>query len=162
MDEIPKIKKIAEIGELPFQFIEKAESILQGWDATIQKTIYLFRTESGAWGYYDKKSSRIAEVNNWDGKSAWVGDHYVKMSLYHRVRLRFSAPLNYTGWDAKKRKETPAVADEAIVVITDTTYKQILEQLNGRAPESYLRFEFTTKKIQSRSSTYVKNVIWVS
>jgi hypothetical protein len=160
--ETPLIKKIVDIGESPFHFIEKVESILQGWDSTIKKTIYLFKTESGNWGYYNKKASRITDVEDWKDKSALIGDHYVKMSIYHRVKLKFLFPLNYAGWDAKKRKEVPATTEEGIVIVTDTTYKQILEQLNGRSPESVLKFEFTTKKIGDRKSTYVNKVIWLS
>jgi hypothetical protein len=160
--ETPLIKKIVDIGESPFHFIEKVESILQGWDSTIKKTIYLFKTESGNWGYYNKKAARITDVENWKDKSALIDDHYVKMGIYHRVKLKFLSPLNYAGWDTKKRKEVPATTEEGIVIVTDTTYKQIIEQLNGRNPDSVLKFEFTTKKIGGRNSTYVNKVIWLS
>jgi len=162
MENIVKIKKVSEVGEMPFQFIEKVESILQGWDVTINKTIYLFKTDTGKWGYWDKNRSRIVEINNWEGKSAWIEDHFVKMGLYHRVLLKFQSPLNYTGWDNEKRKEVPSVTDQAIVVITDTTYNQILEQLKGRAEDSFLKFEFTSKNLKSKNSSYVNKVIWVS
>ncbi len=35
--EIPKIRKVAQVGETPFQFVEKQESILQGFDKTIKR-----------------------------------------------------------------------------------------------------------------------------
>lgn len=160
--EIPKIQKLNEVGEAPFQFIEKLESILQGWDAKIKKTVYLFKTDTGAWGYYDKDSSQVIEVNQWNKKAAWMNDRWVKMSLYHRIHLMFMFPLDYTGWDAKKRKEIPSQTQEAILTVTDSAYKQILEQLNGRAATSFLKFEFTTRKVQNRQSTYVDKVLWVS
>jgi hypothetical protein len=46
--------------------------------------------------------------------------------------------------------------------VTDSAYKQILEQLNGRAATSLLKFQFTTRKIQNRQSTYVDKVLWVA
>jgi len=160
--EIPKIKKVVEIGETPFQFIAKEESILQGWDAKIRKTIYLFKTDSGNWGYYDKETSQVIDVTQWKEKAAWVGDHYVKMSLYHRIIIRFAQPLNYSGWDPATRREVPVTTTEAMVVVTDSAYKQIVEQLNGRPADSFLKFQFTTRKIQNRQSTYIDKVVWVS
>lgn len=160
--EIPKIKKLNEVGESPFQFVEKVESILQGWDSKIRKTIYLFKADSGNWGYYDKDTSQVIDVTQWKDKAAWLGDHWVKMSLYHRIHVHFHPPLNYTGWDPSSRKEIPATTSEAIIVVTDSAYKQILEQLNGRAATSLLKFQFTTRKIQNRQSTYVDKVLWVA
>lgn len=160
--EIPRIQRIAEIGDAPFQFIEKTESILQGWNAKIRKTVYLFKTEQGPWGYYDKETQQVVEVNDWKGKAALINNSYVKMSLYHRVRLKFLFPLNYKEWDVVAKKEFDSTTTEAIVVLPDTTYKQIMSQLNGRSPESVLKFEFITKKLKGRDTTYVGEVIWVS
>lgn len=160
--EIPTIRKLSEIGDNPFQFIEKLESILQGWDAKIRKTVYLFKTDSGEWGYYDKETSQVIKATQWKEKAVLIGDHYVKMALYHRVKVKFMFPLDYTGWDAVNKKEIPAVADFATLVITEKTYKQILDQLNGRVANSFLKFIFVTRKIQDRQSTYIDNVVWVS
>ena len=160
--DIPKIKKVVEVGETPFQFIEKLESILQGWDKTINRTVYLFKADSGAWGYYDKETNQVIEVNQWKEKAAWIVDHWVKMSVYHRVRIKFASPINYSGWDSSARKEIPATTDEAIIVITDSAYKQLVEQLNGRPQSSYLKFIFITRKIGNKNSTYIDKVVWVS
>ena len=161
-NEIPKIRKLAEVGDNPFQFIGKVESILQGWDQKIRKTIYLFRTDLGNWGYYDKNNNSVIEADQWNGKSVLIGDHFVKMALYHRIQVKFLFPLNYTGWDPVAKKEIPAVTEFATLVITDKTYKQIIDQLNGRAATSYLRFNFVTRKIQNRQSTYIESVLWES
>lgn len=160
--EIPTIRKLSDIGDNPFQFIEKLESILQGWDAKIRKTIYLFKTDSGDWGYYDKETSQVVKVNQWKEKAALIGNYYVKMALYHRIKVKFMFPLNYAGWDPVAKKEIPAVAEIATLVITDKTYKQTLDQLNGRASNSFLKFIFVTRKIQDRQSTYIDSVVWVS
>jgi len=158
----PKIKKLSDVGEAPFQFIEKTESILQGWDSKIKKTIYLFKTDTGFWGYFDKDSSQVIAVNSWKEKAAWIGDHWVKMSLYHRIKIIFNEPITYGSWDKISKKEIKMETKEAIVVVTDTTYKQLLEQLNGREETSVLKFHFTTRKIQNRQATYVDKVLWVS
>lgn len=160
--EIPKIKKIIDIGETPFNFIEKAESILQGWDSKIRKTIYLFRTDTGPWGYYDKDSKQVIEIDQWKGKSAWINDHWVKMALYHRVKLLFTKPVTYSGWDSATRKPVKQTTQEAIVTITDTAYKSLLEQLEGRPAESILKFVFTTRKMKNKTITYIDKVVWVN
>lgn len=160
--DIPKIKKLVEVGEAPFQYISKLESILQGWDQKIMRTIYLFKTDSGAWGYYDKETAQVLEVTQWKEKAALVNDHWVKMSIYHRIIVKFLSPINYSGWDETNRKEVPTTTSDAIILITDSAFKQIQEQLNGRAANSVLKFHFITRKIGRRESTYIDKVIWVS
>ncbi len=160
--DIPKIKKLVEVGENPFQFVSKSESILQGFDQKIQRTIYLFKTDSGAWGYFDKDSSQVIEVTKWKEKAALVNDHWVKMAIYHRIIVNFLFPLSYTGWDDVNKVEVPAETSEAILLVTDNTYKQILEQLNGRAANSVLKFHFVTRKIGKRQATFIDKVLWVS
>lgn len=160
--ELPKIKNLNEVGEAPFQFIEKVESILQGWDNTIRRTIYLFKTGTGMWGYFDKDSSQVTAVTNWNEDSAWIKGRYIKMSLFHRIHVRFYEPLKYTGWDPATRKEVPAQASDAILLITDSTYHQIQEQLTGRNPLSWLQLHFTSKKLKNRTMVYVDKVIWLS
>lgn len=160
--EIPMIRRLADVGDAPFQLIQKLESILQGWDAKIRKNIYLFKTDSGAWGYYDKNSNSVSEVNQWKGKSALIGDHFVKMALYHRIQVKFLFPLTYNSWDKIAKKEVPAETEYATLAVTDKTYKQILDQLKGRAANSNLRFNFVTRKIQDRQSTYIDSVVWES
>jgi hypothetical protein len=160
--EIPTIRRLADVGDAPFQFIQKLESILQGWDAKIRKNIYLFKTDSGGWGYYDKNINTVSEVSQWKGKSALVGDHFVKMALYHRIQVKFLFPLTYNSWDKAAKKEVPAETENATLAVTDKTYKQILDQLKGRAADSNLRFNFVTRKIQDRQSTYIDSVVWES
>jgi len=159
--EIPKIKKVADIGEAPFLFIEKTESILQGWDKTIRKTIYLFKTDSGNWGYFDKDTNQVIEISQWKEKAAYVGDHWVKMSLYHRVRLKFTQPISYSAWDSGQRRQVQETTQDAIVTITDTAYKSLLEQMNGRDAQSVYQFTFTSRKMGGRTVTYVDKAVWV-
>lgn len=159
--DLPKIKKIADVGEIPFQFVEKTESILQGWDKSINKTIYLFKTDTGAWGYFDKSSQQVVDVTQWKKKAAWVENHWVTMTLYHRVHLRFSQPVSYSDWDSVARKQYTAQTSEAIVTMTDTSYKSLLEQMKGRDTNAYYKFAFTSRKLKGRMVNYVDKVVWV-
>ncbi|MCK4501214.1 hypothetical protein KAU11_12005 [Candidatus Babeliales bacterium] len=159
---IPKIKKVADVGETPFNFIEKTESILQGWDKQIKKTIYLFRTDTGAWGYYDPDSGQVIEVHQWKSKAAWVNGYWVKMAIYHRLKLLFSTPITWSGWDKANNKAVKETASEVIVTVTDTAYKTLIEQLEGRPAESLFKFVFTTRKLGGRNVTYINKVVWVN
>ena len=160
--EIPKIKKTADVGETPFNFIERTESILQGWDKQIKKTIYLFRTNTGAWGYFDKDSGQVIEINQWKGKAAWINGHWIKLSLYHRIKLLFSQPITYNGWDEASHKAVKQTVTEAITTVTDIAYKSLMEQAEGRPAESLFKFVFTTRKLGGRNVTYVNKVVWVN
>jgi len=160
--DLAKIKKIAEVGETSFQFIEKTESILQGWDKTAGKTIYLFKTDTGAWGYYNKERGKVVDVTSWKEKSAYVHDHFVPMTLYHRVHLLFTSPISYSEWDSATKKQKKDITMEAIVTMTDTSYKSMLEQMQGRDPNSFYKFVFTSKKLKGRMVNYVEKVVWVS
>lgn len=159
--EIPKIKKTADIGDTPFYFIGKTESILQGWDKTIGKTIYLFRTDSGKWGYFDKETNQVIDVNQWREKAALISGHWVKMALYHRVHLKFINPISYSAWDSVAKKQYPVSTQEAIVTITDSSYKSLIEQMSGRDGNSTYKFLFVSRKIGDRKITYVKSALWV-
>jgi len=159
--EIPKIKKVADVGKTPFTFIEKTESILQGWDNTIKKTIYLFKTDGGKWGYFDKESRQIIEITHWRDKAAWIAGHWVVMSLYHRVHLAFTQPISYSNWDSVLKKEYKESTEDGIVTITDTAYKSLIEQMNGRDENDIYKFSFTSRKLKGRQVTYVDKAIWV-
>lgn len=159
--DLQKIKKIADVGEVPFQFVGKTESILQGWDKSINKTIYLFKTDTGAWGYFDKDSGQVIDVNQWKEKAAWISDHWVKMTLYHRVHLRFSQPISYSAWDSVARRNYKQTVAEALVTMTDTSYKSMLEQMKGRDANAFYQFVFTTRKLRGRMVSFVEKVVWV-
>jgi len=159
--DLPKIKKIADVGETPFQFVEKTESILQGWDKTIGRTIYLFKTTTGAWGYFDKDSGQVIDVTQWKGKAAWVQNHFVMMTLYHRVHLIFAQPVSYSEWDSSANRRYQVEATEAIVTMTDSSYKSLIEQMNGRDANAVYKFSFTSRKLKGRMVNYVDKVVWV-
>ena len=160
--EIPRIKKIAEVGENPFQCIEKTESILQGWDSTISKTVYLFKTDDGSWGYFDKETSQVIPISQWKEKAAWINGHWVKMALYHRVHVRFSEEVSYSEWNSEEKKQYSDSTLEAIITMTDTSYKSLIEQMTGRERDSFFKFGFTTRKMGKRTITYVDKVLWVN
>lgn len=159
--ELPKIKKIADVGEVPFQFVEKTESILQGWDKASNRTIYLFKTDTGQWGYFDKDSQQVIDVTRWKDTAAWVSNRWVKMTLYHRAHLRFSQAITYSEWDSVARRQYPMQVAEAIVTMTDTAYKSLLEQMKGRNLEAFYQFVFTSRKLKGRMVNYVDKVVWV-
>ena len=159
--EAPRIKKIAEVGETPFQFFELGETILQGWDKGIGRTIYLFKTETGNWGYFDKETEQVIEVMQWRGKAALIGNSWIKLSLYRRIRVFFNAIVNYSTWDHISKKNMYKQTQEAILTITNSTYDQLLGQMEGRPPESLYKFVFTSRKIGNRTMSYVNKVLWV-
>ena len=159
--EIPKIKKVADVGDMPFLFIKKTESILQGWDKSIRKTIYLFKTETGHWGYFDKETNQVIAITQWKEKAAYIDGRWVKMALYHRVHLKFTQPISYSSWDSAQKKQIQATTQEAIVTITDTAYKSLLEQMKGRDANSVYNFSFTSRKLGNRTITYVNKAVWV-
>ena len=140
--EIPKIRKVAEVGETPFQFIEKQENILQGYDKTIRRSVYLFKMTDGNWGYYDKETSQTIPINQWKGKAAMIDGRWVIMTLYHRIHLRFSEQVIYSNWDKESRKEVRMQTPEAIVTITDSAFKSLTEQIEGRDPGSLFKFTY--------------------
>jgi hypothetical protein len=159
--EIAKIRKTADLGDATFKFIEKTESILQGWSTSIGRTIYLFKMDTGEWGYFDKESGQFMGVTEWRQRAALVYGKWVKMSLYHRVHLVFTEDLTYAEWDPSTRKEYFKLAPEAIVTITDLAYKSLLEQMSGRDPESTYKLVFTTRKMGKKNVTFADKVVWV-
>jgi hypothetical protein len=161
--EIQKIKTLSDVGETPFQVIERQENILQGWDNKKRRSIYLFKTESGVWGYYDKASKQTINISAWKDKSAFVDGNWVKMSLYHRVHVKFAQVVNSNSWDYHNKKRVSVPLTEAIITLTDSAYKSLEEQANGRPLESWFKLSFVTQKKKTGGSmTYANKVIWVS
>lgn len=156
---LPRVRVIKEVGETAFQFLGLVETILQGWSPQKRKQVYLFKPDSGVWSYYDKNSSQIIPISQWSGKAAWVGDEWIKMTKYHKVKLHFLQPITFTSWvDGKKQ---PQQGQEVIVTITDTAYKSFVEAAAGRSENSAYQFVFkTTKKKGGGSMTYVEKIIW--
>src|SRR4030043_579308 len=148
----PQIKKIAEIGEMPFQYIGEKERILQGWDQTIKKMLYLFKTDMGNWGYWDKETQQVLTCDQWKGKAALINNRWVKMSLYHRVYLIFAHEVTFTEWNKTTKKREKKTTKNAIVTIPKSANDMILEQLNSRSAESWLKFEF----VKGSKGQYIK------
>jgi len=63
---------------------------------------------------------------------------------------------------AKKKKQYSDSTLEAIITMTDTSYKSLIEQMTGRERDSFFKFGFTTRKMGKRTITYVDKVLWVN
>jgi len=155
--EAPAIKKVAEIGETSFQYIGEKEKILQGWDKELKKMLYLFKTDTGNWGYWDKETSQLIKVTQWKEKAALINSRWVKMALYHRIYVIFDQPITFSEWDSSQKKRVQKTTQDAIITITDSAFKQLEEQMNGRAQESWYKFEF----MKRNKGSYVNKVKWV-
>lgn len=160
---LPKIEKLTEVGNVPFQYLDNPENILQWWDKTANKTKYLFKTDSGAWGYYDRLTQQVIEINQWKGKAALVEGEWCKMVLYHRVHVLFSQPLIFTAYDPEQRKKVQQNAQEAIITLTDTAFNSLQDAMKGREINSFYHLSFTTrnKPRGGGTMTYVDKIIWV-
>lgn len=156
MPELPKIKKLSEIGETPFQVVKVEEKILQGWDKAKRKMLYLFKGPTGLWSYYDKAEKCIVEVPQWKDKAALIQDSWVDMSVYYRVHLRFERPIAYTSYEGSRPAQ--ATASEALVTITGAAYESMEEQFRGRPEGSF--YQFSYKKLKNNRQ-YVDKVIFV-
>lgn len=153
-DNLPKIKKLIEIGNTPFQVIEVIEKVLQGWNN--KKPIFLFKTDSGNWAYYDNDTKQVVDVEQWNGKSALVKGAWIKMGLYHKIHLIFKTPVTYTEYSGQYKGQLVS-ANEVSVNITDAAYKALESQMAGRPPNSF--YQFTYKK--GKTSQFVNGAIWV-
>lgn len=160
-EDIIKIRKIKEIGETPFYFLKEVGSVLQGFNKSLRKMVFLFKTENG-WSYYDKEINQVVKADRWKEDSVFMKGYWVKMSLYHKVHLQFLRPVSCTAWDKASKREYTAFAPEAIVTITDMAYKSLLEQTNGRNPNSLYRFVFVSRNIGGKTVSYIEKVIWVN
>ena len=161
--DLPKIKKIAEVGDKPFRYISTVEKVLQGWDSRNRKTIYLFKTDTGQWGYYDKSTQQVIEIDQWKKKSALINGQWIKMVLYYRIQALFAEPITFSVWNKMDNKNEQMTAQEVLLTLTGTAYKKLEEQMNGRTPESFYKLSFVTRKKPGGKGdmTYVDNVVWV-
>lgn len=157
--EIPRLKKLDEAGEVPFQFIELQETILEGWNSDWDKLMYLFKMEDGSWGYYDNGTQRVVPIMEWKGKSARVEETWVPMSKKRRLHLRFVDTISFSNWD-HGRKYTAQSAD-VIAVVTESAYESLVEQSNGRTKDSVYRFSFKTRKNKKGGTmTFVDKIVY--
>lgn len=161
--ELPKIDKLSEIGDKPFRYISTVEKVLQGWNSRVRRTVYLFKTDTGQWGYYDKESQQVIEIDQWKKKAALINGQWIKMTLYHRIQVIFNEPVVFSVWSKMNNKNEQMTAQEALITLTDTAYKHLEEQSKGRPPESWYKLSFTTRKKPNGNGTmtYVDNVVWV-
>ncbi len=155
-NDLPKIKVLTEIGETPFQVAKVEEKILQGWDKTSRRSLYLFKGPTQVWSYYSKRERCIVEVPQWRDAEALIEGVWVKMSVYWRLQLRFETPVEYTSFEEKVK--TKKVVSEAIVVVTGAAYESLEEQFKGRPEGSWYKFSY--KKLKNGRS-YVDKVSFV-
>jgi hypothetical protein len=158
----PKIKRTHDVGETPFQFISKIESILQGWDQINKKMVFLFKADTGNWGYWDKDTEQVVEISEWEGKAAFIRGVKIKMAVYHRLHLLFTQPVIYGEYDSVSRKEIKMQTSEAIVTVTDQAHKLLLEQMSGRSQNDIYRFGWTSRKLGRRVIKFIDKVTWVN
>ena len=163
IQDIPKIQKLTEVGDKPFKYISTVEKVLQGWNNKTNKTVYLFKTDTGQWGYYDKDTQQVIDIDQWKGKAALIDGQWIKMVLYYRIRVMFAEPIVFSVWRKMERKNEQMTAQEALITLTATAYTKMEESMKGRPPESWYRLSFTTRKKPrgSGTMTFVDNVIWV-
>lgn len=166
IQDLPKIKKLTEIGDKPFRYISTVEKILQGWNNSIQKTVYLFKTDTGEWGYYDKETQQVIDIDQWKKKAALINGQWIKMTLYYRIHIMFAESIQFSSWNKMESKNEQLIAQEALITLTFTAYKKLEEQMRGRAPESFYRLSFATRKKpgkgnEKKKMTFVDNVVWI-
>lgn len=159
--ETPKIRRIQDVGEFPFQIIGNEETILQGWDPGIHRNVFLFKTPNGVWGYFDKGSNSIIENIQWDKKKALVNGRWVEMALYHRLDVRFQQPIMATVYSKEDKSTTQGPIQEANITIADKCYKNLMAQTAGRDPNSFYKFVWISKTVKGRTVTYPENALWV-
>lgn len=137
MADLPKIQKTSEIGEHAFRLVKLEEKILQGWDAGQRRMVYLFKNnQTNNWAYYDKERKQTLDVLDWRDKEAFVMGKYVKMSLYYRLHVVFDIPLEY-GAEGKKQ-----ITYAALILLPKTAYELLEQQMDGRHPDSFYKFEY--------------------
>lgn len=156
MPDIPKIKKVNEIGTTPFRVVEVKEKILQGWDKTSRKMLYLFKGSLGNWSYYDPQGKMEVEVPQWRDKEALIMGRWIKMSLYYRLHIAFETPITYSEFSYGRGSQQHQTY-EAIINITKKAYENLEKQMSGRAPGSYYCF---TYKNLAKGAT-VDGAYWV-
>ena len=163
IQNVPKVQKIAEVGSNPFQYLSTTEKILQGWNSTTRKTVFLFKTDTG-WGYFDKPTGQVIDVNQWKGKAVFIGGQWIKMTLYYRIHVAFAEPVSLLVWNKEIKKKEQIAPKEVLITLTGSAYKQLEEQMRGRPPGSWYQLSFTTRKKPNGpgNMTYVDKVLWIS
>jgi len=159
--ELPRIRRIQDVGENHFQILGNEETILQGWDVGLHRNVFLFKTPNGVWGYFDKASNGIIENIQWDKKKALVNGRWVEMSLYHRLDIRFYQPIMATAYDKESHQAVQGQIQEANITITDKCYKNLIAQTAGRDPNSFYKLVWNTKKSRGREVTFPESAVWV-
>lgn len=144
MPDIPKIKKVTEIGSTPWSLINIEEKILQGWDSRAKKLLYLFKDQLGVWSYYDKYSKLTVEVMEWREKEALIKDQWIKMSVYYRLHLRFAEVVTYSTFQYGAGSQHHQTT-EALVLVPKSIYDQLMEVM-GVHPVGWYRFEYKRLK----------------
>lgn len=152
MEKLPLVKSVSDVGTTPFQFVSKQETILQGFHTGLRRSVYLFRTPDKQWGYYESATKKVVRPSAWDGKSAFIDGAWIKLGLYHRVHLRVPEGLVYN------TKSGPKTVQDFIIPITDSAYKALESQTQGRPLDSFYQFEM--KKL-ANNRVYVGSVKWV-
>jgi len=161
-NQIPKLDKVNEIGGTAFQIIEMKEKILSGWDKLARKSVYLFKMDSGAWGYYNKEAGRVTEVDQWKDKSAWINGQWIRLSIYYRIHVVFANPIEFTVYDYANHRSQRICWQEALIKVTDKTYALMVSASQGRDPRSFYRFGFKAKgKKGGGEMLLVDTVTWV-
>ena len=155
MPDIPKIKRISEIGEEPFRLVNMEEAILQGWDKTARKMLYLFKDQTGTWAYFDKNSKMTVQVPEWRDKEALVMGKWIKMSLYYRLHVAFENPITYSIRSRQGSQNFQTY--EGIILVPKAAYEMLQQQMVGRDPNSFYRFKYK----QLKSGTTVDGVFFV-
>lgn len=160
-EDIPKIKKTHEVGDMPFQVVEIQEEILQGWSARQQRQMYLFKNENGQWSYFDKMSGSIKEVTEWKERSANIGGDWVAMTKYFRVHVRFFDFVQYTEWNGAMRQNVLVGTDKAILTLTKTSFEKLQKTIAGKPPDSWYRLIYRTVNQKKRTIVYVDDAVYI-
>ena len=145
-----------------FQVVSVKETILQGYSTTKKRTVYLFKSDkTGNWAYWDKDNEKVVDVEQWEENKAWVDSEWVPMSKYHRIELRFVSPVTYTAYQDGKEVRRDTLHAE--VAITDTAFKTLVEQMNGRDENSVYKMCFRERKRPKGRGMmrYVEKFLWV-
>jgi len=153
--DLPKIYKLGELENVPFQIIEVGESILQGWDASANRMKMLFKTKNDKWGFWDAANKKVVDDIQWDDHKALLDGQWINMNMYFKVHIRFEAPIAYTKFF--QGNQTQEVTTEASVLVGKKALDSLQSQMNGRAPNSFYQFTYE----QGKKNKYVVGGLWV-
>lgn len=159
-EDVPSIRKIQEVGETPFQIVSFVEKILQGYHTGIKRSLYLFKTNNGVWGYWDPKLRRVIEELQWKENSCFLENKWVPMTAYYKFHVQFFEPIVFSLWNKDQRIEEQFETTEAIISLTDAANKTFQEAMVGRAPDTWYKLQFKTQnKKGGGEMTFVEKVI---